>query len=169
MSPTHHGPLIHAGGAYRTLASAIIEAGGRGQVVNIVPTLLEQLIAYRDGTVHDPGHRGVDHTRRRSLRDQREILVSWGFHVTSRQLKRYPRLAELARRRRVSRDGRSRLSGGIRSGRSPRSPGALRARPGGRAGVAGRPTQSICSHGAAGFRRPTTTRSSPGFGPNRVS
>ena len=40
-----HAPWValHAGGSYTTLARAIIEAGGRGQVLNIVPTLLEQL------------------------------------------------------------------------------------------------------------------------------
>jgi alpha-amylase/alpha-mannosidase (GH57 family) len=101
-----HAPwvAIHAGGAYRTLASAIAEAGGRGQVVNIVPTLLEQLIAYRDGTVHDPVIDALITPAADLTNDQRELLVSWAFHVTSRQLKRYPRLAELARRRQVSND-----------------------------------------------------------------
>ncbi len=101
-----HAPwaALHAGGAYRTLASAIIEAGGRGQVVNIVPTLLEQLIAYRDGTVEDPVIDALTTPAGDLTEDQRELLVSWGFHVTSRQLKRYPRLAELARRREVSGD-----------------------------------------------------------------
>jgi len=106
-----HAPwaMMHAGGAYRTLASAIAEAGGRGQVVNIVPTLLEQLIAYRDGTVHDPVIDALITPAADLTNDQRELLVSWGFHVTARQLKRYPRLAELARRRELS-NGRSRLS-----------------------------------------------------------
>ncbi len=65
-----HAPwaMMHAGGAYRTLAAAIAETGGRGQVVNIVPTLLEQLLAYREHTVERPGGRGFDHPRRRSLR-----------------------------------------------------------------------------------------------------
>ena len=37
-----HAPWVplHAGGSYTTLARAILDAGGRGQVVNIVPTLL---------------------------------------------------------------------------------------------------------------------------------
>ena len=106
-----HAPwaALHAGGSYRTLASAIIEAGGRGQVVNIVPTLLEQLMAYRDGTVEDPVIDALTTPTGDLTEDQRELLVSWGFHVTSRQLKRYPRLAELARRREVSGD-RSRSS-----------------------------------------------------------
>ncbi len=106
-----HAPwaIMHAGGAYRTLASAIAETGGRGQVVNIVPTLLEQLIAYRDNAVDDPVVEALITPAGDLSDDQREILVSWGFHVTSRQMKRYPRLAELARRRRLP-NGRSRLS-----------------------------------------------------------
>ena len=106
-----HAPwaMIHAGGAYRTLASAIAEVDGRGQVVNIVPTLLEQLIAYRDHAVNDPVVEALITPAADLSDEQRELLISWGFHVTSRQLKRYPRLAELARRRDVS-NGRSRLS-----------------------------------------------------------
>ena len=106
-----HAPwaMIHAGGAYRTLASAIAEVDGHGQVVNIVPTLLEQLIAYRDHAVNDPVVEALITPAADLSDEQRELLVSWGFHVTSRQLKRYPRLAELARRRDVS-NGRSRLS-----------------------------------------------------------
>ncbi len=101
-----HAPwaAIHSGGAYRTLVSAIIEAEGRGQVVNIVPTLLEQLIAYRDGAVQDPVIDALATPAGDLADDQRELLVSWCFHVTARQLKRYPRLAELARRREVSED-----------------------------------------------------------------
>ena len=101
-----HAPwaALHAGGAYRTLATAIIEAGGRGQVVNIVPTLLEQLMAYRDGSVEDPVIDTLTTPAGDLTEEQRDLLVSWGFHVTSRQLKRYPRLAELARRREVSGD-----------------------------------------------------------------
>ena len=38
-----HAPwvLLHSGGAYLTLARAIADTAGRGQVVSIVPTLLE--------------------------------------------------------------------------------------------------------------------------------
>jgi alpha-amylase/alpha-mannosidase (GH57 family) len=98
---TSHAPwtVLHAGGSYRTLASAIHETGGRGQVLNIVPTLLDQLLAYRDGSVHDPVLEAIT-TRVKDLDDaQRETLVEWAFHVTPRQLERYPRLAELAARR----------------------------------------------------------------------
>ena len=115
-----HAPwaMMHAGGAYRTLASAIAEVGGRGQVVNIVPTLLEQLLAYRDSAVDDPVVEALITPAGDLTDEQRELLVSWGFHVTGRQLKRYPRLAELARRRELS-NGRSRLSAAF-------SPGDLR-------------------------------------------
>ena len=106
-----HAPwaAVHAGGAYRTLAHAILETGGRGQVVNIVPTLLEQLVAYRDKTVHDPVIEALKTPAGDLTEAQRELLVAWGFHVTSRQMKRYPRLAELGRRRQIS-NGRFRLS-----------------------------------------------------------
>lgn len=112
-----HAPwaMLHAGGAYRTLAAAVAGGTGCGQVVNIVPTLLEQLAAYRDGTVDDPVVEALT-TPAGDLTDaQRERLVSWGFHVTPRQLKRYPRLAELDRRRR-SANGRSWLSAAFAPG-----------------------------------------------------
>ncbi len=101
-----HAPwaAIHAGGAYRTLAGSIAATGGRGQVVNIVPSLLEQLIAYRDGEVRDPVIEALAVPAGDLSDAERERLVSWAFHVTPRQLKRYPRLAELARRRRLTRD-----------------------------------------------------------------
>ncbi|MEX1309200.1 MAG: hypothetical protein AB1Z65_02150, partial [Candidatus Sulfomarinibacteraceae bacterium] len=90
-----HAPwtLVHAGGAYRTLAAAISETGGRGQVINIVPTLLEQLLAYRDGTVRDPVIDALVAPAGELDDSERETLVSWAFHVTPRQLKRYRRLA----------------------------------------------------------------------------
>ena len=51
-----HAPWValHAGGSYTTLARAIIDTNGRGQVINIVPTLIEQLDAYARGEVYDP-------------------------------------------------------------------------------------------------------------------
>lgn len=104
-----HAPwaLVHAGGAYRTLAAAIAETGGRGQVVNIVPSLLEQLLAYRDGTVSDPVVDALVTPAGELDTEQRRTLVDWGFHVTPRQLARYPRLAELGRRRSLSAAGRT--------------------------------------------------------------
>ena len=92
-----HAPWValHAGGAYTTLARAILEAGGRGQVLNIVPTLLEQLLAYRDGTVLDP----VLESFLQPVDDldgtARAALVDWGRHVSPRHIERSPRLGEL--------------------------------------------------------------------------
>ncbi len=96
-----HAPwaALHAGGAYTTLARAIDVTGATGQVVNIVPTLLEQLLAYAEGTVHDPVLDAVTTPSSDLSTEQRRTLVSWGFHVNPRQLARYPRLAELAHRR----------------------------------------------------------------------
>ena len=98
-----HAPwaALHAGGTYKSLAAAIEAAGGRGQVLNIVPTLLEQLLAYRDGTVTDPVLEAITTPANDLSPDQRETLLSWGVHVNPRQLERYPRLAELARRTRA--------------------------------------------------------------------
>lgn len=96
-----HAPWValHAGGAYTTLARAIEVTGGSGQVVNIVPTLLEQLLAYVDGAVTDPVVEAIV-TPAADLTDcQREVLVDWAFHVNPRQLARYPRLGELAHSR----------------------------------------------------------------------
>jgi len=96
-----HAPwaALHAGGAYTTLARAVETAGSSGQVLNIVPTLLEQLLAYADQKVDDPVLETVVTPANELTEAQRETLVSWGFHVSPRQLTRYPRLGELARRR----------------------------------------------------------------------
>ena len=53
---TSHAPwaAVHAGGAYTTLARAIETTGATGHVINIVPTLLEQLLAYAGQSVNDP-------------------------------------------------------------------------------------------------------------------
>ena len=92
-----HAPwvLLHAGGAYLTLARALAEAGGGGQVVNIVPTLLEQLFAYRDGAVTDPVADLLTTPTGDLSPAQRRSVVEWSNHVTPRQLARYGRLAEL--------------------------------------------------------------------------
>jgi len=100
-----HAPwaAVHAGGAYTTLARAIETTAAAGQVVNIVPTLLEQLLAYADGSVSDPVLESVQTPVTDLSEDQRETLVSWAFHVDPRQLARYPRLGELAGRKPVAR------------------------------------------------------------------
>jgi alpha-amylase/alpha-mannosidase (GH57 family) len=96
-----HAPwaALHAGGTYTTLARAIETAGGRGQVLNIVPTLLEQLLAYQDGTVEDPVVEAILTPAGELTAEQCGILISWAFHVNPRQLNRYSRLADLASRR----------------------------------------------------------------------
>ena len=95
-----HAPwaAVHAGGAYMTLARAIETTSATGQVVNIVPTLLEQLLAYANDTVTDPVLESILTPVTDLSDDQRETLVSWAFHVDPRQLARYPRLGELASR-----------------------------------------------------------------------
>lgn len=96
-----HAPwvLLHAGGAYTTLARAIETSGGRGQVLNIVPTLLEQLLAYAEGRVDDPVIEAITTPVGDLGAARRDLLTSWAFHVNARQLSRYPRLGELHSRR----------------------------------------------------------------------
>ena len=96
-----HAPwaAVHAGGAYTTLARAIETTDATGQVINIVPTLLEQLLAYADGSVTDPVLESVLTPSTELSQEQRETLVSWAFHVDPKQLARYPRLSELASRK----------------------------------------------------------------------
>jgi alpha-amylase/alpha-mannosidase (GH57 family) len=96
-----HAPwaALHAGGAYTTLARAIEQAGGRGQVLNIVPVLLEQLLAYAAGSVVDPVLDAILTPASDLDAGQRHTLVEWSAHVNPRQLARYPRLGELARTR----------------------------------------------------------------------
>jgi alpha-amylase/alpha-mannosidase (GH57 family) len=95
-----HAPwaALHAGGAYTTLASAILDSGGRGQVVNIVPTLLEQLLAYDTGSVHDPMSELIASPVASLDRGATKKLIEWACHLSPRQLQRSPRLAELHER-----------------------------------------------------------------------
>ena len=74
-----HAPwvLLHAGGAYATLAHAIEHGGGCGQVLNIVPTLLEQLVAYRDREVHDPVVEAMTTPASDLSAEQVRIVVEW--------------------------------------------------------------------------------------------
>lgn len=92
-----HAPwvLLHAGGAYLTLARAIAETGGGGQIVNIVPTLLEQLLAYRDGRVVDPVADLLTAPAEELSDAERGSVVEWAAHVNPRQLERFERLASL--------------------------------------------------------------------------
>ena len=92
-----HAPwvLLHAGGAYSTLARAIETSGGRGQTINIVPTLLEQLLAYRDGRAIDPVSTSLVTPTRDLSSEQRRTVTTWSRHLSPRQLGRSPRLQEL--------------------------------------------------------------------------
>ncbi len=96
-----HAPWValHAGGSYTTLARALADGGARGHVVNIVPTLLEQLLAYRDGRAADPVLHALTSPAAELTEDARQTLVEWGFQVGAEQLARLPRLRELAERR----------------------------------------------------------------------
>lgn len=95
-----HAPwvLLHAGGEYLTLVHALSATRLSGQVLNLTPVLLDQLAAYRDGTASDPLLEAL-RTPARSLapEGQRELL-RWAFLLHSNQLRRWPRLAELAAR-----------------------------------------------------------------------
>ena len=93
-----HAPwvLLHAGGAYVTLARAIADTAGRGQVVSIVPTLLEQLLAYRDGRVTDPIALALATPAAELSQAQRATVVEWATHMSPRQAGRFARLKELA-------------------------------------------------------------------------
>ncbi len=103
---TAHAPWValHAGGAYTTLARALIETGAQGHVLNLVPTLLEQMEAYRDGRVHDRIIDALCCPAPELSGDDILTLLQWGFYVSRRQLDRYPRFADLAARREAMED-----------------------------------------------------------------
>lgn len=94
---TAHAPwvAIHAGGAYTTLVRSLLETGAPGQVVNLSPTLVEQLEAYAQGTVSDPLLAVLACPAEDLDGAARDRLLEWGCYVTARQLARHPRLAEL--------------------------------------------------------------------------
>ncbi len=101
---TAHAPWValHAGGTYRTLVDAIVETRAPGQVVNLVPSLVEQLEAYANGSVTDPVLEVLLRPIAELDRDARCRLADWAFHVAPRQMERLPRLEELAMRRRAA-------------------------------------------------------------------
>lgn len=105
---TAHAPWValHAGGTYRTLTDAVWETGARGQVINVVPSLLEQLEAYASGAVRDPVLDVLLRPVAELHREDRRRLVEWAFRVAPRQMERLPRLEELAVRRRNAADAR---------------------------------------------------------------
>jgi alpha-amylase/alpha-mannosidase (GH57 family) len=95
-----HAPwvLLHAGGEYLTLAHALSRSSWRGHVLNLSPTLLEQLRAYRDGKARDPLLSALSTPAHDLEPDGQRELLSWAFLMHPRQLQRWPRLAELAAR-----------------------------------------------------------------------
>jgi alpha-amylase/alpha-mannosidase (GH57 family) len=95
-----HAPwvLLHAAGEYLTLVHALAATGLEGQVLNLTPVFLDQLAAYRDGTARDPLLDAL-RTPARSLSPEGQgVLLRWAFLLHPNQLRRWPRLAELAAR-----------------------------------------------------------------------
>lgn len=97
-----HAPwvLLHAAGEYLTLAHAVHESGLRGQVLNLTPVFLEQLVAYRDGAAQDPLLEALRTPARELTPAAQTELLRWAFLLHPRQMERWPRLAELAARTR---------------------------------------------------------------------
>jgi alpha-amylase/alpha-mannosidase (GH57 family) len=95
-----HAPwvLLHAGGEYLTLVRALAATGLRGQVLNLTPVFLEQLAAYRDATARDPLLEALSTPARLLPREGQRELLRWAFLLHPNQLRRWPRLAELAAR-----------------------------------------------------------------------
>ena len=93
-----HAPwvLLHAAGEYLTLTRVIERTGWQGQVLNLVPVFLEQLVAYRDGTARDPLLEALRTPARELAPDGQKELLRWAFLMHQRQLQRWPRLQELA-------------------------------------------------------------------------
>jgi alpha-amylase/alpha-mannosidase (GH57 family) len=95
-----HAPwvLLHAGGEYLTLVHALEQTGLQGQVLNLTPVFLEQLAAYRDGVARDPLLEALLTPARELTPEGRHELLRWAFLLHPNQLRRWPRLAELAAR-----------------------------------------------------------------------
>ncbi|MGE5235940.1 MAG: hypothetical protein ACM3O7_06310 [Acidobacteriota bacterium] len=95
-----HAPwvLLHAAGEYFTLVHALRESGWAGHVLNLTPVLLDQLVAYRDGTARDPVLTALRTPARELSREDRQLLAGWVQHLHPQQRGRYERLEELAAR-----------------------------------------------------------------------
>ena len=91
-----HAPwvLLHAAGEYLTLVRVLEKTGWAGQVLNLVPVFLEQLVAYRDGTARDPLLEALRTPARELAPDGKQELLRWAFMLHPLQLQRWPRLAE---------------------------------------------------------------------------
>jgi alpha-amylase/alpha-mannosidase (GH57 family) len=95
-----HAPwtLLHAAGEYLTLTRVIERTGWQGQVLNLVPVFVEQLAAYRDGIARDPLLEALRTPARELEPEGQRELLRWAFLMHPHQLRRWPRLAELAGR-----------------------------------------------------------------------
>ena len=93
-----HAPwvLLHAAGEYLTLVHALAASRLSGQVLNLTPVFLDQLAAYRDGTARDPLLEALATPARDLAPAVKRELLRWGFLLHANQLRRFPRLAELA-------------------------------------------------------------------------
>lgn len=93
-----HAPwvLLHAAGEYLTLAYALKATGLPGQVLNLTPVFLEQLLAYRDGRADDPLLAALATPASELSPEGAKELVRWAFMLHPRQLGRLPRLRALA-------------------------------------------------------------------------
>ena len=80
-----HAPwvLLHSAGEYLTLARALERTGLQGQVLNLTPVLLEQLVAYRDGTARDPLLEALQTPARELDPEQHAELLRWAFPCSS--------------------------------------------------------------------------------------
>lgn len=95
-----HAPwvLLHAAGEYLTLVQALESTGWRGHVLNLSPLLLEQLAAYRDGTARDPLLEALTTPAHDLSPGAQRELLRWAFLLNPAQIRRVPRLEELAAR-----------------------------------------------------------------------
>lgn len=110
-----HAPwvLLHAAGEYLTLAHALHHTGVAGQVLNLTPVFLEQLLAYAENRVRDPLLEALSSPASELTAQGVRELVRWAFMLHPRQLARLPRLSALQEKLRGCREEEvaSRLSG----------------------------------------------------------
>ncbi|MCX7895385.1 MAG: hypothetical protein N2447_05470 [Thermoanaerobaculum sp.] len=93
-----HAPwvLLHAAGEYLTLAYALRETAVGGQVINLTPVFLEQLLAYAEGRAEDPMLAALATPAGEITPAALEELLRWAFLLHPRQWARVPRLRSLA-------------------------------------------------------------------------
>lgn len=95
-----HAPwvLLHAGGEYLSLCHALERTGATGHVLNLTPVFVEQLRAYRDGTARDPLLAALRTPASELGPEAQQEILRWAFLLHPNQLRRWPRLRELAGR-----------------------------------------------------------------------